>query len=109
VSVSPKQQWFKEVQALAKGILDRTVDPIDGCRTMHGLYFDDRHFYSVDLNFFVGIVSLTDHLPTKQMRHLCSADMWKRSEVERKELLRQYEADIDDECRLVLELRFEDL
>jgi len=107
--VSPKQQWFKKVQALAKSVIARSVDPIDACRAMHNLYFDERHFYDIDLNFFVGIASLTDHLPTEEMKHLCSESMWRRSEEERETIRQQHEAGIDDECRSILALRFEDL
>ncbi|MGD9588031.1 MAG: hypothetical protein AB7Q37_06925 [Pyrinomonadaceae bacterium] len=96
----------EELLSIARGVLSGEVGVIFGSRKIQSFRFDLADGMDPDFLFFVGVDSVTDHLPVDEERRNWGEEALARKGVEIAEAEAFWRTDVFDACRRLIE-RFE--
>jgi hypothetical protein len=94
-----------EIAVIARRILTREIDPIDGCRAIvrrQGVLSSEERG-DPDFRVLVAIESETDHIPAQDSRDRWSAMALREKDRQRAEYLARNELALRDACKALVE------
>ena len=92
-----------EIVNLAKKIIKKNIDIIEGCIEIKWLWLDAELPENDSYNFFTLISSDTDTFPKGYLREISSEEYLKEQDKKEKEYLKKFEKDIEEECQKLIE------
>lgn len=92
-----------EILSIAKKIIKKEIDIIEGCRKISGLWFEAELPEGDSYDFFELVDSDTDDFPKGYLREISSEEYLKEQDQREKEYLEHFEKDIEEECQKLIE------
>lgn len=93
----------QEIIEIAKKIVKKDIDIIEGCRKISGIWFEAELPEDDSYNFFTLIDDDTDTFLRGYAREISSEEYLKEQDQKEKEYLERYEKDINEECQKLID------
>ena len=88
-----------EVVRIAQALASGSLPFLHGIRRLDALRFDVSPLgHDPDFTLFVAIASQADHLPSEEVRHLCTAAWLQTCDRDTRELEEFYRAQVKSQC-----------
>lgn len=90
---------WQKVVSVTTNLIGKKLPFLEGVHQLADLYFEaSNQQHDSDFMLFVAISSGADHLPSNQVRHLCSAAWLTECDTEIDKLEKYYEVGVDAAC-----------